>query len=155
MRRSTPPSANRRVRRASVALETLLFLPLLLAFLLAFVEFAATVNAEQKLVRASHAGAKCAAEGATLDQIREVVDYNLGRGALAEHRCISVAAVVRDRHGHEELVPVDCPEHLPPHTLLVVTVDAPTRRVVPNLLRCIGICLADDELVGQTAIRKE
>jgi hypothetical protein len=162
MRRSTPPSANRRGRRANVALETLLFLPVLLAFLLAFVEFAATVNAEQKLVRASHAGAKCAAEGATLEQIREVVDYNLGRGALAEHRCITVSAVVR-RHGngnghgheHEELVPVDCPEHLPPHTLLVVTVDAPTRRVVPNLLRCIGICLADDELVGQTAIRKE
>ena len=155
MRRSTPPSANARGRRGSVALETLLFLPLFVVFLIAFVEFTAIVNAEQKLVRASHAGAKCAGEGATLEQIRDVVDYNLGRGALAEHRCITVAMVVRNRHGEEELVPVEAPECLPPHTLLVVTVNAPTRRVVPNLLRSIGVCLSDDELVGQTALRKE
>jgi hypothetical protein len=143
------------VRRGSIALETLLFLPLFVILLLAFVEFAAIVNVEQQVVRASHAGAKCAAEGATLDQIRDVVDYNLGRGPLGCHRRITVARVVTDRHGCEELVPVEDPECLPPHTLLVVTVEAPTTKVVPNFLRSIGVCLSDDELVGQTAIRKE
>ncbi|HVK08628.1 MAG TPA: TadE/TadG family type IV pilus assembly protein [Gemmataceae bacterium] len=153
MRRSTPP--NPRARRGSVAVETLLFLPLFLIVLLAFVEFAAIVTCEQQLVRASHAGAKCAAEGATCEQIREVIDYNLGRGALCGHRRISVCRVVKNHHGHEHLVPVEDPECLPPHTLLVVTVEAPAARVVPNLLRCVGIRLSDDELSGQTAIRKE
>ena len=152
MRRSKRPSAN---RGGSVAIETLLFIPLFILLLVAFVEFAAIVDAEQKLIRASHAGAKCAAEGATEEQIREVVDYNLGRGALGCHRKITVATVVRDRDGCEELVPVECPERLPPRTLLVVTVEAPTRRVVPGLLRAFGICLSDDDLAGQTAVRKE
>jgi hypothetical protein len=79
---------------------------------------------------------------------------NLGRGALGHHRRITVATV-RTRHGEEELVAVEDPECLPPHTLVVVTVEAPARRVVPSLLRSFGICLSDDDLAGQTALRKE
>ncbi|HKB04299.1 MAG TPA: TadE/TadG family type IV pilus assembly protein [Gemmataceae bacterium] len=155
MRPSTLWSANRHRRRGgNIAIETLLFLPLFVLVLAAFVEFAAIQSAQQKLVRASHAGAKAASEGADLRQIREVVDVNLGPGALGRHREIKVAMVVHTPHG-EHMVPVNHPERLPARTPVVVQICAPAAKVAPNLLRSVGFNLSDDELSGETVMWKE
>ena len=153
MRRSMSPTAKSR-RRGSVALEFLFLAPVLLGLLLAFVEYSSIVSCEEKLCRASHAGCKAASHGANLHQIHEVVDHNLGNGAIRHHRKIEVCRIVHTHHG-DRLEPVKYPERLPCGTELVVIVQCEAEKVIPNLLGRIGFNLCGEHLTGETTQCKD
>jgi len=152
MRRATSRPAND--RRGSVALEFLFLFPLFLGLVLAFVEFTTIIRCEEKLCRASHAGSKAASRGATRAEIAEAAGLALGSGTLGEHSRVEVSRVVRGPDG-DYLVSVAHPEVLPPGTPVVVTVEAPTAKVVPNFLRAVGLDLCGEHLTGQTTFLKE
>ena len=141
-------------RRGTVALEFLWLAPVLLGLLLAFVEYTAIVSCEEKLCRASHAGCTAACHGASLHQIHEIVDRNLGCGPLGHHREIKVCRVVHTHHG-VHLEPVHHPEHLPCGTEIVVNVECEAEKVIPNLLGRIGFRLCGEVLTGETTQCKD
>ena len=141
---STKPRAARPARRrASLALELLLLLPVLLLVALAVVEFALVVGARERLTAACREGARCAARGCDEEEVERAVRFHLGDGTM---RGAAVEAVLRDK---ETGRPFHCGEAVEVYVAVHAT------DVVPDLLGWIGLSLCDEVLVAHAVMRKE
>jgi Flp pilus assembly protein TadG len=123
-------------------IELLFALPILLAVLLAVVEFSLILVARQQLVTASREGARVAAQGGTVADVVQAVQQFLGTGTLSG---AAVSAVLTDDNG----VP------LPSGSPVAVTVSLPLTQVAPDLLRFVGFSINGQTLATQTVMRKE
>lgn len=127
----------KRRRVASISLELLLLLPIVLFICLAIVMFSVIETHEHQLVHASQLGCRVAAQGGRdEDVIKEV------HRSLASERLRSTVKIE-----------IECEENLDDY--VVVRVWVPARKVVPNLLRYMGCALRDENLIGQTVMRRE
>src|SRR5579872_2474051 len=88
--------AKRTPRRGALALELLFALPVLLAVILATVEFSQLLVARQQLLVASREGARVAAQGGSPDDVQQAVAQFLGTGPLA---AAAVDAMLTDALG--------------------------------------------------------
>jgi hypothetical protein len=133
-------------RRGVLTMELLLVFPILFALLLAMVQFSLTLHARQQLVAASREGARVAALGGDLDEVRAAVQRTLGRGRLAD-----AAVHLTDGRGEE----IAGGQAVPSGTAVAVWVRLPARHVVPDLLRFVGYSIKKDVLLARTAMRRE
>jgi len=76
-------------RRATLIVELLLVLPIMLIFVFSMIEFSLVFAAREQLAAASRAGARVAAQGGSREEIRETIREILGKGRLG-HACIEV-----------------------------------------------------------------
>lgn len=133
----------RRTRRpGSLSVEMLLLAPLLIAVVVAVVEFSLVVVALQKLEAASAIGARVAAQGGNARSVREAVLRALGQGRIGK------AEVVADLMGDDGYP-------LPSGSPVEVIVAVKAGEVVPDLLGFIGFSIKDMKLRGRTLLRKE
>jgi Flp pilus assembly protein TadG len=123
-------------RRAALTIEVLLIMPVLLMVLLAVVEFSLLIVAGQRLADASARGARAAAQGASLPEIRKVVQISLGKGNLSAAK---VSAFVPPHAGQ----PVE------------VVVQLPAAQAVPDLLSFVGFSIKNTNLSRRTSLPKE
>ncbi len=133
---------NRQTRRGVLALEMLLFLPVLLGVLLATVEFSMLLVAEQQVLIASREGARVAAQGGDTTDIQNAVQVFLGNGRLGQ---ATVTAILTDQSG----------QPIPSGGAVAVSVSLPATQAVPDLLVLLGYSISGDTLVGTTVLRKE
>lgn len=129
-------------RRASVAIETILLLPVFLVVLFGTVEFGMVLIAKQQLLTASREGARVGALGGDETEVRAAVARVLGTGNLAS---ADVQARLTDDNG----LPLASGEPVE------VSVDLPAGSAAPNLLRLIGYSLDGQHVVARTSMRKE
>ncbi len=125
-----------------LALELLFALPVVLALLLAMIEFSTLLVARQQLLAASREGARVAAQGGTADDVAAAVRLFLGAGPLGN---ATVDAVLAGADG----------QPVPSGGAVAVTVRLPTAQAVPDLLAFIGFSIQNETLVTQTVMRKE
>jgi Flp pilus assembly protein TadG len=129
-------------RRATVAVELLLALPVLLAVLLGVVEFSLLLVARQELVTASREGARVAAQGGAQTDVIQAVQQFLGAGNLSS---ATITAVLTDAMG----------QPLASGQPVSVTVSLPATKAAPDLLKFIGFSIGGETLTAQTIMRKE
>jgi hypothetical protein len=125
-------------RPASVSLEALFVLPVLLLVVVALVEFAMLLAAEQKLAEASGVAARTAAVGRS--------------DADARH---AVRAVLGDRQYDAAEVKIDRRHDARLGDLVEVRIDLPAKAAAPCVLRACGVKMTDDTLIGRTLMRAE
>ncbi len=135
------PQARRRLG-ALLSAELLLILPLLLAFILASVQFGTTLAVEQRLAAATREGARVAATGGDRHAVVAAVERVLGP-AIAHHA--EICTVLTDAQ-HQ---PLPCGEPVQ------VIVKVRACKVVPDLLRIIGYSIRNETLASSTIMRKE
>lgn len=128
-----------RERPGILTLELLFVLPLIIAMLLAMVQFSLLLSARQQVSSAAREAARVAALGGGADEIRLTVDRFLGQDVAY------VAATLTNANGD--------PIH--PGEPVEVTVSIPTRVMVPELLGMIGFGLGDARLVSKAVMRRE
>ena len=127
----------RSARRAVFTVELILTLPIVLLLLLALIEFSLLAHGHQKLVVAARDGARVASlSGASEGQVKWAVLRHL-RGPMAEQ------AEIRVRLAERSGEPV------------TVQVAVPMKAAAPDLLRIVGLGLADRCLVAATTMAKE
>jgi Flp pilus assembly protein TadG len=136
------PPRRRARRRAGVTLELLLVFPILLALLLAMIQFSMLLVARQQLTGASREAARVAAQGGDLSAVQAAASLYLGQGNLSNAQ---VQAVLTD--------PAGLP--LPSGAPVSVTVQVPAIQAAPDLLAFVGVSLKDEVLSAQTVMRKE
>ena len=129
-------------RKASVALELLLVLPIGVVISLAIVEFSMILMVRQQLSAASREGARVASVGGTELEIDLAVRTFLGTGTLSKAK---VTSVLTDPGG----TPI--PSGMP----VQVVVSLPTATAVPDMLAPFGFSIADDIVYARTIMRKE
>lgn len=135
----TRPRPNRpNSRQASVSMEALLVLPVLLLVVFALVEFAMLLATEQKLAEASGLAARTAAVGRSDADAKEAVKAVLGPRQY-EAADVTIARRHDDRLGD----------------LVEVRIDLPAKAAAPCLLRSCGVKMSDDTLIGRTLMRAE
>jgi hypothetical protein len=136
-----PPILSRH-RRASLAVELLFVLPLLLLVLLGTVELSLWLTAQQQVALASREGARAAARGGNAQAVLQAVQQVLGpnRAPAAQ-----VQATLTDASG----------QPLPSGAAVSVLVALPAGRVVPDLLGLAGLSIANETLASQTVMSKE
>jgi hypothetical protein len=138
-----PPRRSSTRRPGAVnATELLLVLPIVLALILAAVQFAATIAAEQKLAAASREGCRVAATGGSRDAVVQSVEQVLGP-SLKKHA--EVCTVLTD----------EARRPLPSGAMVEVVVKVPATKAVPDLLRFVGYSIRNETLVGSAVMRKE
>lgn len=125
-------------RRGSVALETLLVLPLLLVVLWGLVEFALLLGAEQKLAEASGVGCRTGSLGHSDQAVKDAVKTVLGHKQYEK-------AKVHTKRWHDKKA----------GGMIEVTVDLPATAASPSLLRLIGLNLNGETLTGRSVMRIE
>jgi Flp pilus assembly protein TadG len=135
-------AAQRRRRRASIALESLFVLPILVIVALAVVEFSMLISARQQLLAASREGARAAATGGSPREIELAVRSRLGHGTLSQAK---IRTILVDEDGR----PLASGEPV------VVQVEVPATAASPDLLRVIGYSLRQQTVTAYTAMRKE
>jgi Flp pilus assembly protein TadG len=135
-------SAALRRRRASIALESLFVLPILVLVALAVVEFSLLISARQQLLAASREGARAAATGGSPREIELAVRSRLGHGTLSQAK---IRTILVDKDGR----PLASGEPV------VVQVEVPATAASPDLLRVIGFSLRQQTVAAYTAMRKE
>ncbi|MBX7105494.1 MAG: pilus assembly protein [Gemmataceae bacterium] len=126
-------------RRAALAVELLLALPVLLAVLLATVEFSVFLSARQQVTSAAREAARVAALGGSADDVQTSVARFLGPN-VAE-----IQSKLTDDNG--DPLPVGDP--------VTVVVTVPTFKMVPELLGFIGFSLRGTEISARAVMRKE
>lgn len=133
-----PRPRRRNDRPASVSFEALLVIPVLLAVVVALVEFAMLIAAEQKLAEASGVACRTAAVGRSDDDCRHAVKAVLGK------KQYDAADIKIDRRRD-------------PHCgdVVEVCIHLPAKAAAPCVLRSCGVKLTDDTLVGRTYMRAE
>lgn len=133
-------------RRGSVTVEMTLLFPVVLLLFLGMIEFSMMLHARQQLLAASREGARVAALGGDLDEVRQAVRLYLGNGRLGD-------ADVRLTATNTE--PVQDTREIPSGERVEVWVSIPAGYVVPDLLRIVGYSIRNEELVARTVMRKE
>lgn len=129
-------------RRGSVAIETILLLPVFLAMLFGTIEFGMVLIVKQQLLTASREGARVGALGGDETEVRAAVARVLGTGSLA-------GADVQARLTNDNGQPLASGEPVE------VSVDLPATAAAPDLLRLIGYSLDGQHVVARTSMRKE
>lgn len=129
-------------RKATLALELLFVLPVLMAMLLGMVEFSLFLSARQQLTNAAREGARVAALGGDGDEVRQSVRQFLGTGTLSQ-------AEIDVRMTGEDGQPVKAGDPV------AVVVNMPVGRAVPDLLAFIGLSLRDQTMAAGAVMRKE
>ncbi|MCS6850439.1 MAG: pilus assembly protein [Gemmataceae bacterium] len=140
-----PRSGRRRSRRrwgGLLTFELLLVVPIWLALLGAALEFGTVLIVRQQLLAASRDGARVAALGGDLEDVRQAVRRALGPGRLP-------GAAIYVRMFDEQGRP------LAPGETVEVWVRLPVAQAAPNFLSLIGASLPKGDLVARTAMRKE
>jgi hypothetical protein len=133
-------------RRGSVAAEFVLLAPVVIALLLAMVQFSMALTARQQLLAASREGARVAALGGDRHDVAAAVRQTLGGGPLGQCEvCVMDGTGCPVAGGHE----------VPTGETVAVCVRLPTRKAVPDLLRFIGYSIKDEVIVVRTAMRRE
>jgi len=127
-----------------MAMEFLLVFPLMLAIFFGTVEYGLLLAAEARLFNASREGARVAAAGGNIEDVRAAARTALLTG---EQSRVDIQAVLTD--------PPSSSNPVLPGGQVAVIVCAPARALVPDFLRFIGMSLANRCLVGQTVMRKE
>lgn len=122
--------------------ELLLVMPIVLALLLAGVQFAATIAVEARLAHASSQGARVAATNGSHKDVVQAVEKVLGND-LKSHA--EICSVLKDTLGNP----------LPSGAPVQVTVKVPAACAVPDLLRFIGYSIRGKILLGSTVMCKE
>jgi Flp pilus assembly protein TadG len=135
----TRPRPNRLNSRSGwTTLEALWVVPILLIVVVALVEFAMVIAAEQKVAEASGLACRTAAVGRSDDDAREAVKAVLGKRQYDE------AKIKIDRRHDDHLGDV-----------VDVRVDLPVKAAAPCVLRSCGLKLCDDMLIGRTVMKAE
>lgn len=129
----------RKRRPATMTIELLFALPVLLAVLLATIEFSVFLSARQQVTSATREAARVAALGGSAEEIQTSVARFLGPN-VAE-----VQATLIDDNG--DPLGVGDP--------VTVVVSVPTARMVPELLGFIGFSLRGTEISARAVMRKE
>jgi len=129
-------------RPASLALELLLVLPVLLILVLALVELGMILGARERLTAACRDGARVAALGGNEWDVEDAVRRHLGDSALNEAR---IEMDLRNERGR--LLPSGSPVH--------VGVKAPAVLAAPDLLAMIGFSISDEVIEVHAVMRKE
>jgi hypothetical protein len=127
-----------------MAMELLLILPLMMAIFFGTVEYGLLLAAEARLVNASREGARVAAAGGNLDDVKAAVKATLLKG---EQNLVDIQALLTD--------PPNSTQPVPPGGRVAVMVNASAKTLVPDFLRFIGFSIANRCLSGQTVMRKE
>ena len=127
-----------------MAMELLLILPLMMAIFFGTVEYGLLLAAEARLFNASREGARVAAAGGNLDDVKAAVKATLLKG---EQNLVDIQAVLTD--------PPNSTQPVPPGSPVAVKVSATAKTLVPDFLRFIGMSIANRCLSGQTVMRKE
>ncbi len=130
-------------RRATMAVELLFVLPILMIALVAMIEFSLLLTARAELLSASRAGARVAAQGGNDDEVKTMVKQMLGDGRLGD------AQVIVERVPADPLRPLDGRDRVQ------VVVHVPAPHVVPDLLGWAGISFRDQELAASTVMNQE
>ena len=127
-----------RARRSGVmTLELVLVLPIVALILFAVVEFSLLFSARQSLVAASRSGARIGSlSGATAEDVERAVREQLDP-------CVCADLAVDVDLGRCSGDPV------------IVSLRVPMCSVSPDLLKCIGFSVHDNELVAETVMCKE
>jgi hypothetical protein len=132
----------RRGRRGSIALESLLFLPLFVLVLLVGIELAIQLSVSQRLAAASAYGVRVAAQGGGEEEVEQAVRRALGGGTLQHAK---VTSLLRD----------DAGDLLETGDTVEVIVEIPARDIGPSFLSLIGIRLTDEQIGSRSVMRKE
>ncbi|MER3414820.1 MAG: hypothetical protein C4297_01210 [Gemmataceae bacterium] len=130
-------------RRGSFAVELILVLPILLALILAVVEFSMLLAARQQLQAASREGARVAALGGSLTDVQQAARRILGGGNLGQAQ---ITATLTDPNTGQPVRSGDP---------IQVCVRLPAHQAVPDFLAFVGISIRNQQLVACTVMRKE
>jgi hypothetical protein len=133
-------------RRGSLTMEMILLFPIALAFFLAMIEFSLILHCRQQILAASREGCRVAALGGDVEEVQVTIKRYLGDGRLGE-------AEVELTNGDGESISSSTIIHS--GDPVEVWVRIPTGYVVPDLLRCVGYSIRNDEIVARTVMRKE
>ncbi len=128
----------RNSRRGSGAFEALIVIPILLAIVLAVVEFAMILSAEQKLAEASGVGCRTGSLGHSDHDVKA-----------------AVKAVIGDKRYDPDRIHIRRWKDKHAGPMIEVKVEMPATAASPNLLRSVGIDLSGDTLTGRTVMRVE
>lgn len=132
-----PP--NRRSNRlATVSIEALFVVPILLVLAMAVVEFSLLIAAEQKLAEASGVAARTAAVGRSDADVKAAVKAILGPKQYSAAD-VDIARKY-DRHLGD---------------VVEVRIALPAKVAAPCVLRSCGVKMSADKLVGRTLMRVE
>lgn len=126
-------------RRAALAMELLLALPILMTVVLGMVQFSLLISARQIVTVAAREGGRVAALGGTQEEIQAAVDRSIGC------QVAQVQAAIDDAAGD----PIDAGEPV------TVVVRVRTSCLVPELLSFAGISFRNQEMVARAVLRKE
>ncbi|MFN0018825.1 MAG: TadE/TadG family type IV pilus assembly protein [Pirellulaceae bacterium] len=148
------PAPRKNSRKGAVlSVELVMVLPILLFVLLAFVEFGLMLMSQQGLAAASSLGARQAAlTGATEASVVTTVDNALAGWSWKPYREL---VVVVDGNKIDPLVAPDEIQLAPTGAVISVSVNVPTDKAAPNLLKWIGIDTAGKDLTTTYVTRKE
>lgn len=133
-------SRDRRTRRGSIAVETLLVLPLLLLVVLGMVGLADLIISEQMLAEAGGRAARAAALGKSEEEIAAAA-----RSVLGDERAANATISVRPVGGQEN-------EPVAPGGLIEVRVELAARHATTTRLALVD---PDEVLVGRAVMQRE
>jgi hypothetical protein len=138
----------RRRRRATVTVELLLVLPVLLILLFGTIEFGMLLTARCELLAASREGARTASHGggnrkALNEEVRAAVREALGEGRLAD----ADVDIFWSSEGRRK--------RRPERERVEVVVHVPARHVVPDLLGWAGVSIEKERLEAATVMLVE
>jgi len=131
-----------RKRSATLVVELLFVLPVLLIVMLATVEFSLWLTAQQQVTLASREGARTAAQGGSINDVQQTVQLVLGPNWAS---AAQVLATLNDSDGNP----------LPSGAPVTVLVTLPVGTVVPDLLVLAGFSIRNEIIASQTVMRKE
>lgn len=140
MRISIDPTKKR--RRGSLSIELLLILPILMALLFGMCRFSLEFFARQRLHTACRNGARIAALGGDRLDVERAVRRSLGGGPMTE------TEVIAELEGDDGR-PLSAGEPV------VVQVRLATIRVVPDLLRFVGLSHRGETMLARVVMCKE
>lgn len=133
---------NPETRRASVSLELIFALPILIGLVLAVIQFSMLSAAQHELAQACREGCRMAALHYSEKEIRKGVRDYLGKGRL---QCAEIQVEIEDRHG----------EPICSGRPVAVRMRIPKGQAVPNLLAFLGFGFGEEMLSAQSVMRKE
>lgn len=137
-RNSTRSSARKRRLGAVLSMELIFVLPILLALILASVEFGMLWSSGRRVEEAAAAGCRTASfRGADEAAIRRSIERTLDRASLVKNYAIDVR---RD---------------LPDPSEVCVTISVPMKAAAPDMLGIIGFTLGSRKITAQSVMRKE
>ncbi len=137
-RNTTRISARKRRLGAILSMELIFVLPILLALILASVEFGMLWSSGRRVEEAAAAGCRTASfRGADEVAIRRSIERTLDRASLVKSYAVDVR---RD---------------LPDTNEVCVTVTVPMKAAAPDMLGIIGFTLGSRKITAQSVMRKE